>query len=270
MSFSIKGRTAIVTGAANGIGLAVARHFVRAGANVMMADSDEAALDREVAELSADSERVRMFAGDLRQKLAVANLVSATVDAFDGVDILVNAARQIGPTAPLDPDDTSVADLLEQNLTLPLRLSQSIARRFVKQAEGLSDDDDRIIGTIVNLSSIAGRRAHPELLGYGMANAALDQMTRSMAVALAPHRIRMNGVCVGSVLSNSLNLWLRDHGAARAAILGATPMGRIANASEVPDTVQYLASDASGFVTGQIIVIDGGRTLLDAGAVAAH
>ncbi|MFZ3580634.1 SDR family NAD(P)-dependent oxidoreductase [Loktanella sp. DJP18] len=269
MSFTIKGRTAIVTGAGNGLGLAIARHFVRAGANVVMADMDEAALDREVAELSADADRVRMFTGDLRQKLSIANLVSTTVDAFDQVDILVNAARQVMGTAPLDPDDTSVEELLQQNLTMPLRLSQAIARRFVKQGEEAGATEGAI-GSIVNLSSIASRRAHPELMGFSIANAGLDQMTRSMAVALAPQRIRVNGVAVGSVLSASLMSWMRDHDKARGAIIDATPMRRIANAAEIGGTVQYLASDAAGFVTGQIVTVDGGRTLLDPAAIAAH
>jgi 7-alpha-hydroxysteroid dehydrogenase len=267
MSFSIKGRTAIVTGAGNGIGLAIARHFVRAGANVMFADIDEDALDREIADLSADTDRVRMFTGDLRQKLCVANLISATVDAFDRVDILVNAARLVTGTAPLDAEDNSVEELMQQNLMMPLRLSQAVGRRFVKQK---APSEDGPIGSIVNLSSIAGQRAHPDLMGFSIANAALDQMTRSMAVALAPQQIRVNGVSVGSVLSNNLLGWMRDNENAREAIIDATPMGRLANAAEVGDTVQYLASDASGFVTGQIVTLDGGRTLVDPAAIAVH
>jgi hypothetical protein len=91
-----------------------------------------------------------------------------------------------------------------------------------------------------------------------------------MAVALAPQQIRVNGVSVGSVLSNNLLGWMRDHEHARSAILDATPMGRLANAAEVGDTVQYLASDASSFVTGQIVTLDGGRTLVDPAAIAVH
>ena len=101
MSFSIDGKTAIVTGAANGIGLAIARHFVEQGANVVFADMDEKRLKKEIEDI-AEQENVTYFAGDLRERLTVANLLSATVDAFDQIDILVNASRQVMPTDAFD------------------------------------------------------------------------------------------------------------------------------------------------------------------------
>jgi 7-alpha-hydroxysteroid dehydrogenase len=200
MSFSIDGKTAIVTGAARGIGLAIGRHFADRGANVMFADMDEAALAHELGELADDS-AIRYFAGDLRERLTVANLLSATIDAFDRIDILVNASRQMLASDPLDPEDESVETLLEQNLLTSLRLSQMVARRMIKQAEGQSEGQ---VGAIVNMSSIAARRTHPDLMAYSVSSAALDQMTRSLAVALAPHRIRVNAVAFGSVMSSSL------------------------------------------------------------------
>ena len=266
MSFSISGKTAIVTGAANGIGLAIGRHFADKGANVMFADKDEARLKKELGTL-AESDNIRYFAGDMRQKLAQANLLSATLDAFDEVDILINACRQVAASDPLNPDDDGVETLIQQNLMTALRMSQLVARRMIKQDKGSSKGT---AGAIVNLSSIAARRTHPDLMAYSISSAALDQMTRSLAVALAPYRIRVNAVAFGSVMSASLKDTLREHGDYREDIEDHTPLGRIASATELAEAVQYLASDGSGFMTGQIMTMDGGRTLLDPVAAPAH
>ncbi len=266
MSFSIAGKTAIVTGAANGIGLAIGRHFAEKGANVMFADMDEKGLAEQLGDNLEDG-NVRSFAGDLREKLTVANLLSATIDAFDQVHILVNGARQVMPSDPLSPDDDSVIDLLNQNLMPALRLTQLVAKRMIKQAEGQEEGQ---VGSIINLSSIAARRTHPDLLGYSVSSAALDQLTRSMAVALAPARIRVNAVAFGSVMSASLRGTLKDNSEFREDIERHTPLSRIAAPGELADAVQYLASEGSGFMTGQILTLDGGRTLLDPVAAPAH
>ena len=266
MGFSIEGKTAIVTGAANGIGLAIGRHFLDKGANVVFADMDEDRLKDELGS-AADDGPARYFAGDLRQRLTLANLLSATIDAFDRVDILVNGSRQIITSDPLDMDDDSVDQLLQQNLMASLRLSQLVAKRMIKQGE---DQETGQLGSIINMSSIAARRTHPELLGYSVSTAALDQMTRSLAVALAPNRIRVNAVAFGSVMSASLKGALKEHGDYREDIEHHTPLGRIAAPGEVAEATQFLASEGAGFVTGQIITVDGGRTLLDPVGAPAH
>lgn len=268
MSHSIAGKTAIVTGSANGIGLAVARHFVAQGAKVMFADMDEDRLADEVGAEAASEGNVRMFAGDLREKLTIANLLSATMDAFDGVDILVNASRQMIVSDPFCVGEDGVEALLQQNLITSLRLSQMTAKRMIALAEtapgGASGK------AIINLSSIAAALTHPQLLGYSIASAALDQMTRSLAVVLAPKGIRVNAVAFGSVMSASLRGSLLDRPDYRDQILRGTPMGRIAEPAELAETVQFLASDASAFMTGQIVTVDGGRSLLDPVQVPAH
>ncbi|MEM9780515.1 MAG: SDR family oxidoreductase, partial [Pseudomonadota bacterium] len=105
---------------------------------------------------------------------------------------------------------------------------------------------------------------------YSISCAALDQATRSLAVALAPHRIRVNGVAFGSLMSASLKESLNETEGLRKEIRECTPLGRIASAREVTDAVQFLASDGAGFVTGEILTVDGGRTLLDSVTTAAH
>ena len=138
---------------------------------------------------------------------------------------------------------------------------------MIKQSEGREEGP---AGTIINLSSIAARRTHPELLAYSVTSAALDQMTRSLAVAMAPHRIRVNSIAFGSVMSASMKSILKENRSFRQDIEQHTPLGRIASPNELADTAQFLASDAAGFMTGQIVTLDGGRTLLDPVAAPVH
>ncbi len=268
MSFSIAGKTAIITGAATGIGHAIARHFVDEGANVVFSDQNEKRLKSGCDDL-AGLQNCRLFAGDLREKLNVANLLSTAIEAFDRVDILINATRSFALTDPLDPADTSVETLLDQTLTVALRTSQAVARRMILQAEK-SEGRSVSAGAIVNISSIAAHRTQPELLGFSISNAALEQMTRSLAVALAPHAIRCNAIAVGSVMSGSLRDTIAQNPEYRDSIIAGTPLHRIGTASEVAELAQFLASPASGFMTGQIVGLDGGRSVLDTVQRPAH
>ena len=277
MSFSINGKTAIVTGAANGVGLSIARHFAEQGANVVCADIDEAKLIEEFGHNPENSDddggedsNIRVYAGDLRTKLTSTNLIAAAVDAFDRVDILVNASRQVHASDPLDMKDKTVELLLEQNLMTALRLSQAVAKRFIAQGESLPEDSDEQLGSIINLSSIASTRTQPGLMAFSIAAAALEQATRALAVALAPNRIRVNAVSFGSVMSASLRDTLREDPELRGMIVEGTPLGRIAGASELAETGRYLASDGAGFMTGQVLTVDGGRCLVDVVGAPVH
>ncbi|MEP5762058.1 MAG: SDR family oxidoreductase [Litoreibacter sp.] len=268
MSFSIAGKTAIITGSANGVGRSIARHFIAEGANVMLADRDEERLRQEVEHFGDEEGNARIFACDLREKLSQANLLSATIDAFDRVDILINGSRQVLPTDPLDDEDDSVEVLLQQNLLSSMRLSQLMAKRMIKQAN--AEEPTLMAGSIVNLSSIAAGRTRPGLMGFSIATAAMDQMTRTMAVALAPHGIRVNAVAIGSVMSASLKTSLDGTEGLRDDIIDHTPLARIAAPAEVAEAAQFLCSDAAGFVTGEVLTVDGGRSLLDPVKTVAH
>ncbi len=262
MTLVISGKTAIVTGAAHGIGLAITRHFLDRGVRVMCADLDEEKLEAEFGESAREDGPARYFAGDLCQKLTVNNLLSATADAFEHIDILVNAARTFQTNDALDPSGEALDQMLTQNMRGALRMSQMTAKRMIALAEKEGRTTGEV-GCIVNVSSLAGSRSRPETLAYSVACAAQDQATRSLAVALAPHRIRVNAISFASVMSASLQATLKDHPDWRDEIVAGTPLGRIAPASDIVDTVQYLASPGAAFVTGQTIQIDGGRSLID-------
>ncbi len=267
MDSSVAGKTVIVTGAANGIGLAIARRFVQLEANVVLADMDEERLDFEVESLQDEQGKVMAYCGNLREKLTVNNLLATTIDAYDRVDILVNASRQILPSDPLGDEDV-VEELMQQNVTANLRLSQAVAKRMIQQTP--KPESGQSIGAIVNLSSIAAHRTRPELLAYSVSMAALDQLTRSLAVAYAQHGIRVNAIAMGSLMSASLRQSLRDHPGLHDQIVKATPLNHIGEADEAADAAVFLGSCKANFITGQILAVDGGRSLLDPVEIPAH
>ena len=259
MTISLEGKTAIVTSGVQDIGRSVAARLLEAGASVMLADHDERSADAAeemVAESDGACARFAYVPGD---KLSIANLIAATVERFDRIDVLVNAAQTIGPPGPfleLEPDAFDTA--FGMNVRAAFKLSQAVARRMIEQR-----DDTKPAGSIVNVTSIAARRTVPDLLAFSVASAALDQLTRSMAASLADAGIRVNGVAMGGILTDRLKDVLRENEGLRDDMIRVTPMGRLADKVEAADTVLFLASDYASYVTGQIVSVDGGRTLLD-------
>lgn len=266
----MEGRTAIVTGAATGVGLAITRRFADLGMRLVLSDTSDTKLEQEGADLREDGAEIVTFCCDLRQRLSVNNLLALAIDSFEHVDVLVNASRELIAGDPLDSADADIEALFAQNVKAPLALSQAVARRMIAQAATRETMPPGGHGAIVNISSIAGQRTLPELLAYSVSCAALDQMTRSLAVALAPHSIRVNAVALGGVMTSSLRDAFKDKDNARRQMIEATPLGRIGEAAEAAEAVAFLASPAASFITGQIVAVDGGRTLLDPLETPAH
>ena len=259
MGISLDGKTAIISSTSPDIGQAMAQRFLDAGAKVMLAAPNEKSGSGTV---SGTEDRFARFQDVAQDRLKIANLIAATVEQFGRIDILVNAAQSISaPGAFLDLDSQQFDAAFGDNVRSVFQLSQAVAKRMIAQA-GDSDDADPA-GAIVNISSIAATRTVPALLTFSVSNAALDQLTRSMAASLAQHGIRVNAVALGGVVTERLRQAFREHEDLRDDMIAVTPMGRLAELEEAADAAVYAASDHASYVTGQVIAVDGGRTLLD-------
>ena len=262
-------KTAIITGAANGVGQIISQRFAEEGANLILADMDEQNLIKESELLRKNGTRVEIFCGDLRKNLTIKNLLALSAKSFQRVDILVNASRQVSISHPLTSDDLFFEEMMSQNVGVNLNLSRAVAKKMISQNVNRTDSGE-VIGSIVNLSSIASHRALPDTLSYSVSSAALDQLTRSMAISLAPSGVRVNAVAIGSVMSSSLRTKLASNKVKLEELISATPLGRLGDASEAAEAVLFLASNKASFITGTILTVDGGRSLLDRMADAAY
>jgi 7-alpha-hydroxysteroid dehydrogenase len=261
MAATFEGKSAIVTGAAHGVGRETALRMAAAGARVVIADREDADLRAVAQQIREDGGKVIAFPCNLTDPLSASNLVAATLDAWDRVDILVNGARTVMSGGMMETDHDALAEMFDVNVRATFRLSKAVARRMITQSEDAGGS--AAAGAIVNITSIAARRTLPELLHYSVSCAALDQLTRSMAVALAPHHVRVNAVALGSVMTRNMREALRDREELRAQLRAVTPLGRVGEAGEAADAVLFLASQQASFITGQILAVDGGRTMLD-------
>ncbi|HUF86832.1 MAG TPA: SDR family oxidoreductase [Thermohalobaculum sp.] len=263
MAQSLEGKTVIVAGAGGGVGRAVARRFAAAGARLMLADPDDKRLAETMDGLQGAADAVAdnaaAFPHGIDDKLGVANLIAAAADRFGRIDVLVTNARASSPGGPFDLSAEDFAQVLRANVASVFLQSQMVARRMIRQRE--SDTEFR--GALVNISSISAQRTAPELIAYSVSCAALDQLTRSLAAALAPQGIRVNGVALGAVMTSRLREAFSERADLRDEMVAVTPLGRIGEAEEAAEAALFLASPGASFITGQILAVDGGRLVLD-------
>jgi NAD(P)-dependent dehydrogenase (short-subunit alcohol dehydrogenase family) len=258
ISFGLAGRVCIVTGGAQGIGEACVRRFARENAKVVIADIDDARGAALAAELG--SLHVHCDVGD---KAQVDALVAQTMAVHGRIDVLVNNAGIFKAADFLDVSEADFDAVLRINLKGSFLVGQAVARKMAKaQARaGLNGIESR--GSIINMSSVNAVLAIPTIASYNVSKGGINQLTRVMALALADKGIRVNAVAPGTIATELATKAVLTSDEAKARIMSRTPMKRLGEPSEIADTVAYLASDAASYITGEIVVVDGGRMTLN-------
>ena len=257
-------RVAIVTGGANGIGKACARRLSEDGFLVVIADIDRDAGTALADELGAERNKALFVACDVSDRLSVNNLLSETRSAFDRLDVLVNNAGIVAKGDILDLSEADFDKVIGVNLRGSFLVAREAARQMVEQIEeaGERTEDVRRRYAIINMSSVNGVMAIPDQLAYCVSKGAINQMTKSMSLALAKYGIRVNAIGPGSINTDVLKS-VNDNPEAMAKIMSRTPLQRIGDPDEVASVASFLASKDASYITGTTIYADGGRLAMN-------
>jgi NAD(P)-dependent dehydrogenase (short-subunit alcohol dehydrogenase family) len=246
--FGHAGRVVIITGGAQGIGEACARRFSSEGAHVVLVDVDDAHGHALAAELGA-----LYVHCDVGSKREVDAAIATVMQAHGRIDVLVNNAGIFRAADFLEVTEEDFDAVLRVNLKGSFLMGQAVARVMAKVN----------CGSIVNMSSVNGVLTIPTIASYNVSKGGINQLTRVMALALAPHQIRVNAVAPGTIATELAAKAVLTSDEARARIMSRTPMKRLGDPSEIADVVAWLASDAASYVTGEIVTVDGGRMTLN-------
>lgn len=249
----LSGKVAIITGAARGIGRACAERFAREGAKVVLADIDEARGRDAAAALVGAGAEASFVVCDVGDSSQVSGLITASLDAYGGVDVLVNNAGILHAADFLEVTEYDFDRLMRVNLKGPFLVGQAAARQMVEGGRG---------GAIVNLSSIGAVLAAPFQAAYNVSKGGVAQLTRVMALSLAPHGIRVNAVGPGTI-ATEMTIDMLANEAFRRRILSRTPLGRVGEPAEVAAVAVFLASEEASYITGQTVYCEGGRLALN-------
>jgi NAD(P)-dependent dehydrogenase (short-subunit alcohol dehydrogenase family) len=254
--FSLEGKVAVITGGSRGIGKATAIGFAKAGADVVVTSRKLPDLEKVAAEVEKCGRKSLAVATHVGRMDQIKNLVDTVVAEFGRIDILVNNAGTSIAGMAIDVDERAWDALFNINLKGVFFLSQAVARVMRKNGGG----------KIINVSSVNGFTPTAPTCTYAISKAALIMATKAMAKEWAAHNIRVNAIAPGAIETKLLNaIWanLPDDEAKRvkAEHAAKNPMGRIGDPKEIADTMIFLASDASSYVTGQTIIVDGGVLL---------
>jgi NAD(P)-dependent dehydrogenase (short-subunit alcohol dehydrogenase family) len=250
-SFSLEGRAAIVTGGSRGIGKALALTFAEAGADVVVSSRNlDGSLEAVAEEIRGLGRRSLAVKADTTKKADVDNLVQATLNEFAAIDIMVNNAGQLLVVPFTDQSEEDWDRIMDANVKGYFLCSQAVAKIMIDQKKG----------NIINISSVKGIEAGRDRACYCTSKAGIIMLTKVLALELAKHNIRVNSIAPGWIKTKiNEHIW-RDP-ASRKKIEAGIPLGYLAEPSDLVGTALFLASDASNYITGQTIVVDGGFIL---------
>ena len=254
IDFGLRGRTIVVTGGAQGIGEACVRRLAADGATVALWDVDDAHGQALAAALSGTAARVVFVHCNVASRPDVDAALAATLTAFGRVDGLVNNAGIFKASPFLDISEADWDAVIDVNLKGHFLVGQAVARQIVAQGGG---------GAIVNMSSVNARLAIASIASYNASKGGIDQLTRVMALALAEHAIRVNGVAPGTIATELAAKAVLTSDEAKARIMSRTPMKRLGAPTEIASVVAFLLSDAASYMTGETVLVDGGRMTLN-------
>ncbi|MCY3600056.1 MAG: glucose 1-dehydrogenase [Gemmatimonadetes bacterium] len=251
---TLEGKTAIVTGAAKGIGAACALAFARHGADVVLGDVLEERCADTARRIAEETGRETLAVrADVSEERDCAALLDACTERFGRCDILLNNAGIIAAGSILDAEVEDFDRVLGVNLRGTFLVSRLVARDMV--ARGVK-------GSIIHMSSTNAVVTIPNQLAYAASKGGVMQLTKVMALALAPHDIRVNAIGPGTIVTDILDSVIADE-EARRTILSRTPLGRFGDAGEIGTVAVFLASDYASYLTGETIYTDGGRLALN-------
>jgi NAD(P)-dependent dehydrogenase (short-subunit alcohol dehydrogenase family) len=256
IQFGLAGRAYVVTGGAQGIGEACVRRLLREGAAVAVWDLAEDSGRSLAAALQAEGGQVVFQRCNVAVRAEVEAALASTLAAFGRLDGLVNNAGIFRAAPFLEVTEADWDAVVDVNLKGHFLCGQAVARVLVNNA-------DPARGAIVNMSSVNGTLAIPSIASYNASKGAIDQLTRVMALALAEHGVRVNAVAPGTIATELARNAVLTSDEARARILSRTPLRRLGEPAEIADVVAFLLSDASSYVTGEIVFVDGGRMTLN-------
>jgi NAD(P)-dependent dehydrogenase (short-subunit alcohol dehydrogenase family) len=247
-TFGLRDKVALVTGGAQGIGSACAERFAREGAKVVICD-----VDKRKGVVLAKKLKADFIACDVGDKAQVDAAVAQVLALHKRIDVLVNNAGIFIASDFLEISEADFDKVLRVNLKGAFLMGQAVARVMAKAGGG----------NIVNMSSVNGTLAIPSIASYNVSKGGMNQLTRVMALALVDKGIRVNAVAPGTIATELSAKAVLTNEEAKKRILSRTPMKRLGTPEEVADVVAYLASDAASYITGEIIVVDGGRMTLN-------